>query len=91
MLKQLQIQERELKVEFNETTSLNQKAHIDEITRIKAAHEKEFTRLKGEKYEISTYNEKVEEQIRRLHKDNDLLRKTVKENQNQTSFLNIIK
>jgi hypothetical protein len=91
ILNQCQIQERELKEEFNETTSFDQKSHLDEIKRIKATNTQEVTRLKGEQYEISTYNENIEEQLRRLQQDNDLLKKIVEENQSQTVSLDIIK
>ena len=37
------------------------------------------------------YNEKIEEQIRTLQQDNEILKKIVEENQSQTVVLDIIK
>jgi hypothetical protein len=66
MERQLKIREKELKEELNETISLNQKTHHDEVDKLKLIHAQEVTRLKGEKLEIKKYNGIIEDRVRRL-------------------------
>jgi hypothetical protein len=91
MERQLQIQDKELKEKFNETTSLNQKAHLNEVEKLKATHNQEATKLRGELSEVIIFNERSEREVRRLQHDNDLLKKSVEESQNQTVSLDTIK
>jgi hypothetical protein len=51
--------------------------HQEEIDQLKSTHAKDITRLKDEQLEISAYNENIEEQVRKLQQDNDLLKKTM--------------
>jgi len=48
MERKLKVQEKELKEEFNETISLNQKMHKYEVENIRIVHDQEATILKGE-------------------------------------------
>jgi hypothetical protein len=48
MERQLQIQDKELKEKFSETITLNQRAHLHEVEKLKVAHDQEAMQLKGE-------------------------------------------
>jgi hypothetical protein len=91
MERKLQIQDKELKEKFNETTTLNQKAHLHEVEKLKASHDWEVMQLKGELSKMRNFNERSEREVRRLQQDNDILKKAVEERKNHTVSLEDIK
>jgi argininosuccinate lyase len=71
--------------------SLVQKAHASDMQQLKTSQNMEMTKLKEELDELRSFNEKGEAKIQRVQMDNELLRNTVEECQNQTTTLEIMK
>jgi hypothetical protein len=61
MLRKIQFQEKELKVEFDKKVTLDRKAHQAKVNQFKSTHSQEIMMLKYEQLEIINYNENIEE------------------------------